>query len=109
MITLNACVQYFSGFKVLLSTLKTFLKPKGEIHIIDSLFYKPIDIADAKKRTLSYYTQLGFPEMASLYFHHSEENIQGFEVLYKKKNKILRKVLNVKDSPFCWYKTTGNL
>lgn len=101
-ITLNSCVQYFQDFKALFSTLKLFLKPHGEIHIIDSPFYKPSQLAEAKKRTLAYYTTLGFPEMASNYFHHSFSDIQQFELLYSNKNKLLNKILNKKDSPFPW-------
>ncbi|NRD24321.1 class I SAM-dependent methyltransferase [Winogradskyella litoriviva] len=101
-ITLNSCIQYFSEFQALFSTLKLFLKPEGEIHIIDSPFYKKDKIAEAKQRTVSYYTDLGFPEMASNYFHHSINNLQEFEILYSNKNKLLNKILNRKDSPFPW-------
>ena len=101
-ITLNSSVQYFSDFKVLFSTLKSFLKPTGEIHIIDSPFYKNDAITEAKKRTLNYYTSIGFPEMASNYFHHSVDDILEFKTLYSNKNKFLNKILLKKDSPFPW-------
>jgi len=95
-------VQYFPDFKLLLSNLKSFLKPQGEIHIIDSPFYKQNEIADAKQRTITYYTDLGFPEMASNYFHHLKSAIQDFEVLYKPKNRFFSKILSRKESPFYW-------
>lgn len=101
-ITLNSCVQYFPDFRTLISTLKMFLKPNGEIHIIDSPFYKASQIAEAKQRTFNYYTKLGFPEMASHYFHHSVDNLDEFEYLYTNKHKLLNKILNRKDSPFPW-------
>ncbi|MBC3845570.1 class I SAM-dependent methyltransferase [Winogradskyella echinorum] len=101
-ITLNSCVQYFPDFRKLISTLKMFLKPNGEIHIIDSPFYKASQITEAKQRTLNYYNKLGFPEMASHYFHHSIDNLDEFEHLYTNKHKLLNKILNKKDSPFPW-------
>ena len=84
------------------STLKSFLKPNGEIHIIDSPFYKNDAITEAQKRTLNYYTSIGFPEMASNYFHHSVDDILEFKTLYANKNKFLNKILLKKDSPFPW-------
>ncbi|MCK0178943.1 methyltransferase domain-containing protein [Flavobacteriaceae bacterium S0862] len=109
-ITLNSCVQYFSDFETLIVTLKSFLKSNGEIHIIDSPFYKKDQITEAKQRTLNYYTKLGFPEMASNYFHHSIDSVSEFETLYTNRNKILNKLLNKKDSPFPWlrYIKTNN-
>lgn len=104
LITLNASIQYFPDVSILLKTLKEYLKENGEIHIIDSPFYKPKDIIYAKKRSIDYYTNLGFPKMASNYFHHSIENMKDFEILYKSKNKILKRILNIKDSPFTWFK-----
>lgn len=101
-ITLNASVQYFPDFDMLFSTLKTFLKPKGEIHIIDSPFYNNDAIIGAKKRTLDYYTNLGFPNMAKNYFHHSVDNISEFKTLYVGKKNLIQRVLSKNDSPFPW-------
>ncbi len=101
-ITLNACVQYFKDFDLLISTLKKFLKPNGEIHILDSPFYDVSEIDNAKKRTLVYYTKMDFPEMANFYFHHSKDKIKDFEVLYQPKKSFLNKILSKNDSPFLW-------
>lgn len=57
-ITLNACVQYFPNFKLLLDKLKSFSTPGGEIHIIDSPFYKNEEISNAKERTYKYFQAL---------------------------------------------------
>ena len=102
LITLNACVQYFEDFKALFSVLKSFIKPKGEIHILDSFFYPENEIVNAKKRTFQYYESLGFPEMASNYFHHSLNSIADFDVLYRPKNGIFQKLFRKKDTPFMW-------
>lgn len=101
-ITLNGVIQYFPDFSALLTTLLSLLKSKGEVHIIDSPFYKKVEILKAKKRTKDYYSSLGFPEMANSYFHHHYKNIDVFKTLYKPKKSIINKILNIKDSPFLW-------
>ena len=101
-ITLNASVQYFNDFDALLSLLKEFLKPTGEIHIIDSPFYTPSQIKAAKQRTASYYASMEASEMSEHYFHHSEEKIKAFDVLYKPYPPIIRKLFKIKDIPFLW-------
>ncbi|WP_452226622.1 methyltransferase domain-containing protein [Lacinutrix cladophorae] len=103
-ITLNGCIQYFQDFNLLLQALVQLLKPNGEIHIIDSPFYKKEELVVAKKRTIQYYTQLGFPEMASHYFHHEIDKLDRFTILYQKKTNVLNKILGKKDSPFSWYR-----
>ncbi len=101
-ITLNACVQYFSSFERLLLKLQSFLKPEGEIHILDSPFYKPLEIEAAKKRTQDYYKIMDVSEMSNHYFHHSIKKIKGFEVLYSPSRNIFNKIFKRKDSPFMW-------
>jgi len=101
-IILNASVQYFSNFETLFIVLKSYLKPKGEIHIIDSPFYKKEQIINAKKRTVNYYTQMGFPRMAANYFHHEVSLINDFQVFHQYNRSYLDKFLSKNDSPFPW-------
>ncbi len=106
-ITLNASIQYFEDLKLLMNRLIYLLKPNGEIHIIDSPFYDENEIADAKKRTLEYYSKLGFPEMSHSYFHHSWSEISkwNIEVLYQKKHQnVLSRIISKPDIPFPWIK-----
>jgi len=105
-ITLNACLQYFEDIEKLISVLETFLKPNGEIHIIDSPLYRKEEIHNAKKRTKDYYSTLGAPEMSKYYFHHCIDNLQDFEVLHAPKKSKLHKLISKRDSPFFWYKKT---
>jgi len=105
-IALNGTIQYFENFKGLITLLKSFLKPNGEIHIIDSPFYKTTEIPAAKERTKAYYTELDVPEMVENYFHHDEKLIANFDVLYKYRRNIIYKILRTKDSPFSWYRLT---
>lgn len=101
-IVLNAVVQYFPNFNLLLNRLKDLLNPNGEIHFVDSPFYLNNDISAAQQRTKDYYTKMGVPEMSKYYFHHNLNSVKDFDVLYKP-NKV-KQLLKGKDSPFCWYK-----
>lgn len=101
-ITLNASVQYFKDLDKLFGLLKRFLRSKGEIHIIDSPFYKYSNIDAAKERTQDYYTKMGVPEMGVHYFHHSHDCVNEFKVMYRPPAKIIRRVFRLVDSPFLW-------
>ena len=101
-ITLNASIQYFPNINALILILESFLKPKGEIHILDSPFYCISEVENAKKRTLRYYTKIGYPEMAKFYFHHAKDKVKDFTILYQPKKSILDKILGKRDSPFNW-------
>lgn len=103
-IILNASIQYFTDFNKIVERLKLFLKSEGEIHIIDSPFYKKEELPKAKNRTGNYYKQLGFPDMASYYFHHNIVDVSDFEILYKPKKHIWNTPFKGKDSPFYWLK-----
>jgi len=103
-ITLNASIQYFDDLDKLLLTLKSFLKPNGEIHILDSPFYKDSEIEAAKKRTKDYYKKLGALDMYKYYFHHSNTILKKATILYSPKKGIFKKLFFPKDIPFYWVK-----
>ncbi len=69
-IVLNASAQYFEDLKGLIERLFFFLKEDGEIHIVDTPFYKDEEVAAAKERSRIYFDALGVPQMAAHYFHH---------------------------------------
>ena len=110
LITINAAVQYFPNIKILLDKLLHLLKEKGEIHIIDSPFYSGSELANAKKRSMDYYSSLGFPEMAAKYFHHTYKNLSYFNyhILYNPQslNTKLKKIFFNDFSPFPWIVVT---
>jgi ubiquinone/menaquinone biosynthesis C-methylase UbiE len=103
-ITLNGAIQYFEGFEGLMILLNTFLRAKGEIHIIDSPFYNTSEIPAAKERTKAYYNELAVPEMAEQYHAHNLNLVKKFDTLYRPKKNIIHKILGKKDSPFSWYR-----
>jgi 2-polyprenyl-3-methyl-5-hydroxy-6-metoxy-1,4-benzoquinol methylase len=107
-ITLNGSIQYFKDFEDTITLLKSYLKPLGEIHIIDSPFYKTGDLKKAKERSQVYFNNLGVPEMAKNYHHHNEILISEFEILYEYNSLGFKKWLGYKDSPFSWYRFVKN-
>ena len=106
LITLNACIQYFPDAEKLTNRLLELLSTSGEIHLIDSPFYETNEVDSAQKRTENYYADLGFPEMASHYFHHSWKSLRPFkyELKHNPKSLInkLGKKLGAHSSPFPW-------
>ncbi|CAL2095160.1 class I SAM-dependent methyltransferase [Tenacibaculum sp. 190524A02b] len=102
LIVLNASVQYFQNFDGLIEKLNSLLKFKGELHIIDSPFYKENELEKARQRSIDYYTNLGYPEMAKNYFHHQIKDIENFDILYKPSKSIYQKIIRKQVNPFYW-------
>ncbi len=100
-IVFAASIQYFASLETLIRYALQKLRPKGEIHILDSPFYKPGEISAAKERSARYFRDLGFPEMTEHYFHHStgELNLFRIEILYQP--SFFNRLLNNKN-PFPW-------
>lgn len=100
-IVFAASIQYFASLETLIRYALQKLRPKGEIHILDSPFYKPGEISAAKERSARYYRDLGFPEMTEHYFHHStdELNFFRFKTLYQP--SLINRLSNNKN-PFPW-------
>ena len=102
-IVLNASVQYFEDLNQLFNQLKQWLRPGGEIHILDSPFYHPNQLHAAKERSANYYASQGAEAMIPYYHHHSKSAISNFEQLYvPAQNKWIQKFRP--DMPYGWYK-----
>lgn len=106
-IVLASVTQYFQDINILLSTLLNYLKPQGEIHLIDSPFYSEDDLEKATLRSQEYYSSIGFPEMSEHYFHHRESDLQVFQPkrLYSPQPFFLhlKRLMGKIDSPFPWF------
>ena len=100
-IVFNSCFQYFNEVALLLKIANGLLTKMGEIHIIDTPFYKHNEIEDARLRTHAYYKKLGFPEMSAYYFHHCFDELGKCKIMYNP-STLLKLLRN--DSPFCWLK-----
>ena len=107
-VVMGASVQYFPDLGALVARLRSLLKEKGQIHILDSPFYPAKEIPAAKKRSAAYYEQMGFPQLAQFYFHHSIAEIEGLggQLMYNPnewKARLRRRFFKNLDSPFPWY------
>jgi ubiquinone/menaquinone biosynthesis C-methylase UbiE len=109
-ITMNAAVQYFPELNKLINRLSSFLNENGEVHILDSPFYSKSEAVNAKKRTMDYYSALGFPEMAGKYFHHTWNELSEFknEILFRPDSVTnrVKRLFSETVSPFHWIKIT---
>lgn len=96
-----ASIQYFPSVKSILERAFLCLNKNGEVHIMDTNFYKPNEVADAAKRTEEYYEMLGYPEMAAHYFHHAINDLLPFyhKILFNPK-RLINKI--TKKDPFYW-------
>ncbi len=101
-IVFGASIQYFPCFEGVINLSLKHLNDQGEIHILDTHFYKPVDLLSARQRTESYYWSLGFPEMAHHYFHHSFEDLKPFHFQFLYNPMSIWHKLFPKKSPFPW-------
>jgi 2-polyprenyl-3-methyl-5-hydroxy-6-metoxy-1,4-benzoquinol methylase len=94
-IVLAASCQYFAELPVLIERLKSMTQANGEIHLIDSMFYRQDEVAGAAARSRAYYSGLGYPDMAKYYHHHSKEDLMemGFECVYPRAYQLFVKGL----------------
>jgi 2-polyprenyl-3-methyl-5-hydroxy-6-metoxy-1,4-benzoquinol methylase len=102
-IVFNASIQYFESLEALVQRCIQMLSPAGEIHILDSPFYKESEKNSARQRTIEHFTKMGLPEMADYYYRHDETILWKFgsKKLYRPR-PLLRLFLRSKDSPFPW-------
>jgi len=107
LILLASSAQYFPDLNSLLKRLLKLLKQDGEIHIIDTPFYTEESAKDAKRRSMNYYRNLGYPEMAGHYYQHRWAELGEFdyEIKYDPTSymvKFRRRFLKRIVSPFPW-------
>ncbi|MDB5023658.1 MAG: class SAM-dependent methyltransferase [Mucilaginibacter sp.] len=100
-IVFAASLQYFPSVINVLKQALAILRYGGEVHIVDTPFYTPVEAEKANARSCGYYAALGFPEMAAHYFHHSTSEFWGFkyELLFNPSNPFNRLF---KKDPFYW-------
>jgi protein-L-isoaspartate O-methyltransferase len=101
-IVFAASIQYFSSLSSILNRSLERLTRHGEIHILDTRFYKSYEVAEARERTRRYYLSLGYPQMISNYFHHTREALQPFrpEFLFNPFSIISRLTRSANEFPW---------
>jgi ubiquinone/menaquinone biosynthesis C-methylase UbiE len=73
-----ASIQYFPSLDNIIPAALQLLLPEGEIHILDSHFYKSSELEIARKRSFDYYHSLQFAEMTEYYFHHCVDELNPY-------------------------------
>ena len=105
-IIINSCLQYFPEVETLLKECFTISKSYGEVHIIDTPFYKANEIMQARNYSLKHFTSLGLPDMTKKYYHHSIKELKYFRYRFLYNPALLKhKIYNFifeKDSPYPW-------
>jgi ubiquinone/menaquinone biosynthesis C-methylase UbiE len=100
-IVFAASLQYFQSLPEILDRALGLVKITGEVHILDTAFYKEEEVELAQKRSVDYYEEMGCPEMSLRYFHHSCSGLHTFDysILYDP-TAMVNKMLN--RGPFYW-------
>ena len=83
-ILFSASMEYFPSLKKMLHLCLSYLKPGGEIHIVETPFCRPEELKLQERRTYTYYSSFGYPEMAEYYYHHTLTDLRSFHysILY---------------------------
>ena len=103
LITFCASFHYFKDPKLLLQICRSLLKPKGEIHIIDSPFYTEQGREHARQRSIDYFRTMKVESMSDFYHHNSYSFLAEFNVSFKyAPGTFFKKLFRIKDSPFPW-------
>jgi len=97
-----ASIQYFPSLEDIIPAALQLLSPAGEIHILDSHFYKPSELETARKRSFDYYHSLQFAEMTEYYFHHCIDELDPYihKIFYNPDHFLNRFIKN--KNPFPW-------
>ena len=78
LVVFAASIQYFPSLGEIINLAMQKLAIGGEIHILDSPFYRASNLEEAKRRSVLYYERLGYPEMSQYYFHHAMDDLDQF-------------------------------
>jgi SAM-dependent methyltransferase len=101
-------IEYFPFLKKIIHLSLTYLKTGGELHIIHSHLYHPDQVEAARKRMLTYYASLGYPEMADFYFHHTINDLRPFHHTWMYKPNAFRNRFWWHRSPYPWIRIKCN-
>lgn len=101
-IVFAASIQYFPSLQKIIKKALSLLRLNGEIHIIDSSFYKNTEVCQARLRSREYFEKMSMPEMAKHYFHHGFNELNQFDYkILHNPNFITHFILKIKN-PFYW-------
>jgi len=101
-IVFAASIQYFRSLKEILAYALELLKPAGEIHILDSHFYKSSKLGSAIRRSEGYFQSIGFPGMREHYFHHCVDELKNYDHKLLYNPEAINHLFMKKKNPFPW-------
>ena len=93
-------IEYFCSLKKILTAASAYLTLQGEIHIMDSHFYKQSEIAAANQGAMEYFRSAGIPEMAKFYFHHCADDLKRFNHFFLHNPEAWVNKLSIHKNPF---------
>ena len=97
-----ASIQYFSSLHEILDLTSRHLTTGGEVHFLDSHFYRRHEIHAARLRTKDYYLSMGFPELSNYYYHHSIEDLKPHKFIIMHDPGSWKNKLRGTKNPFHW-------
>jgi len=97
-----AAIQYFPSLDSIIPAALQRLLPEGEIHILDSHFYKSSELEIARKRSFDYYHSLQFAEMTEYYFHHCVDELNPYNHKIFYNPDLFRNRFVKNKNPFPW-------
>lgn len=97
-----ASIQYFSSLRKIIGIARQKLKQRGEIHILDTCFYKEKEVKEAQKRTVDHFDRFGFPGMSAFYFHHSLDELNSFNYEINYEPSFFQRQFYSSKNPFPW-------
>jgi ubiquinone/menaquinone biosynthesis C-methylase UbiE len=105
-VLMSASFQYFDDTDKLIKRLLQFLKPGGEVHILDTPFYTTAEAQQAKQRSKAYFSSMQSDTMQQYYHHHTLQQLSAYRysVLYTPNRVVaaLGKLVGYYPSPFKW-------
>ena len=107
-IVFAASIQYFADLHKTIDVVMKCLKEGGEIHIIDTHFYRDEEVSAARQRSKDYFQKMGFTALSDCYFHHRLSELSGYR--YELMNREPRLLTWMKGkSPFPWIRISSSI
>lgn len=103
-----ASMEYFPSLKKMLHLCQSYLKPGGEIHIVDTPFCRLEEIKQQERKTYAYYTSFGYPEMAEYYYHHTLADLRPFHYSILYNPRAMRNRFLKAKNPYPWIRVCKN-
>jgi len=107
-IVFSASMEYFPSLKKILHLCLAYLRPGGEVHILDTPFCRPEEIKLEERRTQAYYSSFGYPEMADYYYHHTLTDLRSFHYAVLYNPKAMRNRFFRRKNPYPWVRIRNN-